>query len=456
MRIGSAAVHPPASDRCRRLGPRYWPSLIALAAFLSFAAARVLDQPFYDALIRITTAIPNAKPFIDFQTVLQAGLCWRQGIDVYQPNQCMHGGVFNYSPLLLRLGYLPISIHAALPGAWLADLAFIASLALLPAPVSRLDLAARTAGAVSTAVVFALETANIDTVMFVLTLLSVALLRRGTIFRLCAYSIFTFLAALKFYPVFPLILVLRERRKNLLWIAAAGMLCGAVFLFCFFGGVKTAFEILPTGPPFGWLFGAIDLPEGIALLRSVPVLTVNPTAAQYFQALNQKEALLIVLWGLKILTIISVLAALLLTPLYDRALKKTSGAAGLLLITGAAVIAGCFFIAQNVDYRAIFFILTIPGLSTLAACTAGRMRFLLKFLIGGILVLMWESLFRLQLAALSTAVLPPAEALYPQIALWLLREILWWFVITQLLAILFAFVWSNIKRLAETREPKPG
>ncbi len=447
-------MQPPASNYWRRLGPRYWPSLIALAAFLSFAAARVLDRSFYDALIQLTTAIPNAKPFIDFQTVVRAGLCWRQGIDVYQPNPCMNGGVFNYSPLLLRLGYLPISIHAALPGAWIADIAFIASISLLPAPVSALDVAARTAGAVSTAVIFALETANIDTVMFILTLLSVALLRRGTIVRLVGYAMFAFLAALKFYPVFPLILVLREGKKNLLRIAAAGTLCGAVFLFCFFGGVKTAFEILPTGPPFGWMFGAIDLPEGIALLRFVPVLTVNPSAAQYFQALNQKEALLIVLLGLKILTVIAVLMALILTPLYDRALKKTSSPQDLLLVTGTAVIAGCFFIAQNVDYRAIFFILTIPGLSAMAASAAGRMRFLLRFLICAIVFLMWESLFRLQIAALSTAVLSPTEALYPQIAFWLLREVLWWFVIIQLLAILFAFVWSNIKRLAETRQPK--
>jgi hypothetical protein len=202
------------------------------------------------------------------------------------------------------------------------------------------------------------------------------------------------------------------------------------------------------------MFGAIDLPEGIALLRFVPVLTVNPSAAQYFQALNQKEALLIVLLGLKILTVIAVLMALILTPLYDRALKKTSSPQDLLLVTGTAVIAGCFFIAQNVDYRAIFFILTIPGLSAMAASAAGRMRFLLRFLICAIVFLMWESLFRLQIAALSTAVLSPTEALYPQIAFWLLREVLWWFVIIQLLAILFAFVWSNIKRLAETRQPK--
>jgi phage-related holin len=360
----------------------------------------------------------------------------------------MHGGVFNYSPFLLRFGYLPISMHAALPGAWIADIAFIASLALLPAPVSALDVAARTAGAVSTAVIFALETANIDTVMFVLTMLSVTLLRRGTIFRLCAYGIFTFLAALKFYPVFPLILALRERKNNLLWIAAAGILCAAAFLFCFFGGVKTAFEILPFGPPFGWMFGAINLPEGIALLLFVPVLTVSPTAAQYFRALDQKHSLLTVLWGLKILAIIAILTALPLTQLYDRALKKTSVLQGLLLITGAAVTVGCFFIAQNVDYRAIFLILTIPGLSAMAACAAGRMRLLLRFLVGAIIFLMWESLFRLQIAALSSSILPPAEAVFPQIAFWLFREILWWFVIIQLLAILFAFAWSNIKRLA--------
>lgn len=418
---------------------QYGTAAITLLVFLAFALLWAADQPAYNALIRATTAIPIATPFSDFRAVLQAGLCWRQGVDVYAPSPCMAGGVYNYSPFLLRFAYLPISIADTGPGGWIIDLSYIAGLALLPAPQSALDFLARTAAAISTAAIYALQAANIDIIMFTMSVFAVSLLSRSAIHRLCAYGIFTFLAALKFYPVFALVLALRERRKNLLCIAAAGIICGAVFLLVFASGVKTAYNILPSGLPFTWLFGAIDLPFGIALLKYMPVLTLNPDLADYNAALADPNALRIVAYGLKALAIIAVASAIILARYYHQASQDRQAP----LIAGAAVIVGCFALAQNLDHRAIFLILAIPALAEMAAASV-----LPKLLIGAILLLMCESLFRLQIAALATAFLPSAQSVYPQIAFWLLRELLWWFVIIQLLAILFAFVWSNLKRLA--------
>jgi hypothetical protein len=51
---------------------------------------------------------------------------------------------------------------------------------------------------------------------------------------------------------------------------------------------------------------------------------------------------------------------------------------------------------------------------------------------------------------LAEAILPPGIAIYPQIAIWLAREILWFWVIVQLAALLICFVKFNTIRLLRT------
>ena len=96
------------------------------------------------------------------------------------------------------------------------------------------------------------------------------------------------------------------------------------------------------------------------------------------------------------------------------------------LLVGAALLVSCFVIAQNVSYRAIYFLFVLPALIVSwrgAAWVA--------------VLLMWNSGLRLainRVAAwfgISTA---PDGMLH--FAIWLLRELAWWAVITLLAALL--------------------
>ena len=83
-------------------------------------------------------------------------------------------------------------------------------------------------------------------------------------------------------------------------------------------------------------------------------------------------------------------------------------------------------------YRAIFLLLTLPGLCQLAVRDNTQ-----KLLVAAILFLLWEAPFR------------DAVALIPglRIAFWLCREGLWWWVAVEFGALNLAFLSSEINRL---------
>jgi hypothetical protein len=67
------------------------------------------------------------------------------------------------------------------------------------------------------------------------------------------------------------------------------------------------------------------------------------------------------------------------------------GRDAMFLVTGAALIAGCFFAGQSVDYRGIHLIFVVPGLAMRrAAVTRAPLIQVLKTII----FLMWADLFR--------------------------------------------------------------
>lgn len=112
------------------------------------------------------------------------------------------------------------------------------------------------------------------------------------------------------------------------------------------------------------------------------------------------------------------------------------------LVAGAALIVGCFFAAQNIAYRAIFLLMTLPGLVALARADADRRRSRI-LLIAGVLFVMWEEFFHHQATALQPAmanVILPAAA---EFTFWLIRETVWWWVIARLAALLAAFALST-------------
>jgi hypothetical protein len=398
---------------------------IALAVLLGFAALHTLAPAVYFAVLAALDIPKAAQPFSDLTAVLQAVHCAAQGVNVYANNACMGGGMYNYSPVLLRFTWLgALASHIDLAGFLLAFL-FIAALAALPAPQDRAEFILRALGSVSAATIFVLERANLDAAMFVLAVAGVALCLRGAFARFAGYALFCLAAALKFYPAALLVLLLREPPRRLFILAGLLALGGLAFLARFGAGTLTALAVVPHGPPFGNCFGAIDVPLGIGLGMAATHGAKLTDLSHFHMPLAMQL----------------VYAAMILTALWrglaNRALWRPGftalapgRAAG--LIAGAAVACLCFFMAQNILYRAVFLLLALPGICAMAG-TVPR-----AFTLATVMVLlMWESLFRVAVLAAMLHIAGPTLAYSTVIMVWALREWLWWWMVVQFLAILF-------------------
>jgi hypothetical protein len=129
-------------------------------------------------------------PFLDFEIIPAAVECWSRGIDIYVVNPCDPlGRPGVYSPIWLWLPVLPT-------GAWWTGfygtciaLGLCAALTVLP-PVGGLrNRFILLAAIVSPHVVFAVERANIDVVIFIGTAIVVLLLERSAGFRAAGYAL---------------------------------------------------------------------------------------------------------------------------------------------------------------------------------------------------------------------------------------------------------------------------
>jgi hypothetical protein len=287
-------------------------------------------------------------------------------------------------------------------------------------------------------VIFALERANLDVAIFLLVLLSVYLLLARRWAALAGYALFALAAAAKFYPVVLLGLLIRERLALLL----GGLLCllvaAILYVLLFAHGTAAALRILPKGLPFSGNFSASNLCFGLVLLRYMPVLTLTPNAPQYLAAVQHAHAVSSIVLGSKILTILAFVAAVRGSAAYASAWPRLGAAESLLLAAGALVMLGCFVLVQNIPYRAIFLLLTLPGLWGLGERAGPALRGRMFLLCGVVIFLMWEAAFGNLVQALA------AGSVYPSIAFWLLRELCWWWVMIQFCAICLCFLRESL------------
>jgi hypothetical protein len=384
---------------------RHGMSVAYVTLLCLFAALHALAPHVYLFFTRIPDGVAKLHPFVDLRAILQGGACWRQGVDVYKPSACLGGGEFNYSPLLLRLAWLPIGPRDTLAGGLLFCAAYGWALVCLPAPAGRPLLLG--AAAFSPAAYYALEQGNLDTVIFAGSVLALRLLGRH---RIWAYALFACGAAAKFYPGALFILALREGRRTLGALALAAGAGGILVLALDGHAVLTALRQIPSGTPFRASFGRIDLSRGLAMLH---FLSRGMAGGVSWILAGVAGA---VAWKRRVA--------------WAKALARLDDEAALFLVAGAAVTAFCFLAAQNIEYRALFLLLMLPGLSRVAACGWGfRVLPLL------IVVLLWESVPRAWLGGLAQPYLPTG----PAFCFWLLREVLWWWLEIECLAAVFAF-----------------
>ena len=384
----------------RAVGPAAMAAAIVLLAALLYACGY---REQYYALAEIWGAAPFRTPFLDMQGVTSPVECHRLGYDVYVQNPCdVFNRPHNYSPLWLWLAVLPITtawddaLALALVGLFLVALAFL--------PPGR-DWRLITLATISSTTMFAMERANIDLLMFVMAMLVVRL-------RFTGFAIALLAGMLKFYPIVLLLAAVRERA--LVCLAVWTMALGVVALWFALDGTEILRAIANIGsnPPFDDnVFGAHNLPFGIAAVVGLP-----RSGAMALEVL--------------------LLAAMVGVAIGSAGRVRTdvlTEAEAVHLLVGAALLVSCFVIAQNVSYRAIYFLFVLPALIVSwrgAAWVA--------------VLLMWNSGLRLainRVAAwfgISTA---PDGMLH--FAIWLLRELAWWAVITLLAALLLRLVWES-------------
>jgi hypothetical protein len=402
---------------------RYGLGLGCLALVLIFALLHAIAPHVYLFFTRIPDGMAKLHPFVDLRAILQGGACWRAGVDVYRPSPCLYGGTFNYSPLLLRAALLPIGPGDALAGGLLYCVIYAAALTQLPPATDWNEFWLRAAAAFSPAAYYALEQGNLDALIFASAILALRLPWR---LRGWGYAIFALGAAAKFYPVAFFALALRESRRTLQILAAAGLAASLLAVALYGHGLMAAITTIPSGTPFRASFGRIDLPRGVVLLRLLP-----HGSAQICSCLLALAALALAGWRRNI---------------WSRALDILPAAEARFLIAGATVTAFCFMAAQNIEYRAIFLLLTLPGLVRL-----GSLGVSFRLLPWIAVALLWEAVPRAIFAGLSQPFLPNPVTF----AFWLLREAAWWWLATEFLGLTLAFVTREASRLCYGKLTQP-
>jgi hypothetical protein len=422
------AATPTARGRALLIG--HGAPAIALLAYLVLGLLYLhLPLASYLALIRGWGA-PVGDPLDDFESVLIAIDCARQGVDVTLPNACMGGGLYQYSPLVLKLAALKVDHGQFVPLALGMDGLFLLSVFALPRPRRWIEFWQLLLAALSSSVLWALESANIDLAIYLLALAGLYLLCRGAGARLLGYALVLGVAAVKFYPACLLLLAVRERPGRFLAIALVSLAAALLLIAAFSTGLGQVMVRLPRGSPFNGMFSADDIPLVLGAIAD------DLGAPSGIARAVRIGAMLVPLCGCAALVwswVPTILPRVRTLPPRERTL----------LVAGSVVIAFCFLAAQNNYYRAIFLFPTLAGLWALergAGTRADANRF--RFASWLAVALLWSATFWVG----PDMLLDPWLGKYGKrpflLLIWAVRELLWWWLVGLLVSIVLCFVWD--------------
>jgi hypothetical protein len=395
------------------------------------------DRNLYEHILTWYGISPFRFPFVDISGSLAAWECARQGIDVILSDPCdvLHRA-YSYSPLWMAASSIPLSVrHTSIVG-WCLDLLFLGLLTLLPPPRCRVELVVVLAATLSTMVVFALERANPDILLFMLALMAGLLAQCRLSGRLLGYGLGLLAALLKYYPIMVLIIVFRERIRVFVAVTLAATIALAIFCAEYHVDLARGLPSIPQGPYNTDLFAAKDLPF---LLGEVAGSMVQSSSWAPLMQRTITGGLYAVLLG----STIAVCLRLADKGELRQALASLTPSERVFLVIGSAVIAGCFFAGQSVGYRGIFLLLVLPGLLTISRCSSGDIRKLGLGTSVVVVALMWGECFRLALyRVLEYPGVPEALAGNLKVLFWLCRELGWWWTIGVMITILVDFLWD--------------
>jgi hypothetical protein len=353
--------------------------------------------------------------------VISAIECKRLGYDVIATNPCdVLGRRLVYSPAWLYAAVLPIDKRWTVPTGMFLDLAFLASLFLLPVARNWRGCLVLSLAMVSSTVVFALERTNTDIVIFVMIAVALHLGGKGRVARVFGYGTVLFAGILKFYPLVALVVALRERLAVCLIIATTAAATVIAYLAVDGADVLRAIRIIPSGTCVTDAYGARNMPRCISM--TLEVLGVHWAYLPYLLQI--------------VLTCLSGLTGIWITRKTDLVarLAPLTAREKEFLMVGAVLVVGCFFTAYSLYYRAVFLLFMVPGLLRLSARPDGlRSSSVYGVGLAIVLVLLWSEALHGPLYALS----PVLDGLFS-----VARECAWWWFIGFLFAIIFAVIRS--------------
>ena len=455
---------------------RLWIPIIGLASVALLAMLYVNYPRAYHKVMTAIMTAPYSRPFIDWEFIPAYIECWSKGIDVYiDDNTCRplpnYGLV--YSPLLLRLTPIRSAYGwTNLFGLSFAVLFFL-SLSLLPPSRTKIDFVITFLATISSATAFAVERANPDLIFFVTVVLGVLACSSRWLVRSVGYALITVAGLLKFYPLFALILVVRERTAVFVTVAvAATTALGGLVLFYGQELVRVAHNLssqFPGGLGFigPAMFGAKHLAGGLGFM-------VSALAAKLF---HQDEASTVAIgqWVYNSLLVLFVMQALAIGIWFCRRFRLQHAVAQLdkpeanFLLAGAAIVCGCFFATSNVLYKAIFLLLVLPGLLTLSRQMPSQLaRVAFRGACVATVFVVWapavRDCVRIAIAALGnridwsnvhqslTDLNDQGMDRADRLVIWLCDQLAWWWIAVVLTAAIVALVlnselWARLSRV---------
>jgi hypothetical protein len=405
------------------------PSLLGIALFV-LAVATYLAH-FTHAFAFLMDAMGGYykdMPFMDIQTELAAMECFRRGIDVYVTNPCeVIGRVHNYSPIWLLGSYLHLDTRATFAVGMGLDLAFLASLALLPPVRTWRGTLVVVAATLSNSTVLAVELANADVLIFTLLLLAGLAALRAAPMRSVAYPLIVSAALLKYYPVVAMVIALRERPARCLLAVTFAVLCLLLFAWLDWTDIMRALHLLPAEQDL-YMIGARSLPYGLQSLAP-GIYARLPLSAGALQG---------------VLGVVAVSLAILMARSRELAVAfaRLTEAERLFLLLGGVVMVGCFFAGQSYRYRAVFLLFTLPAMTTLWFARCGRLTTRLFAITSVCVVFVMWGYYLVAPVRVVAEMLPGPRVVGALVKtlFWLGRELVWWWVISVLLGAILLIV----------------
>jgi hypothetical protein len=396
------------------------------------------DRRLYEDILTSYGIHPFRFPFLDISAWLAVWECARQGVDVISANPCdVLERSYSCSPLWIAASAIPLGVRDTAAVGWVLGLAFLVSLSLLPAPRGLLELALVLAATLSTMVVYSLERANPDILLFMMALATGVLAESRLLVRVLGYCIALLAALLKYYPIMILAIVFREIPSIFVAVSLLILGCLGAFWVEYHADIARGLPTIARGPYNTDFFAAKNLPF---LLGELAGNTAQPSGWAPLVRSIVAGGLYAMLVG----SAATICRRLLGLAEFRAALASLTRPERLFLVIGSAVIAGCFFAGQSIGYRGVFFLTVMPGLLAITRTSSREIRDLSLCTCVVIVLLMWGECFRLALyRALGHPGVPEMVAGYLEFLFWFLRELGWWWTVSVMLTVLIDFLWAS-------------